>query len=403
MFRYNPVILSLSKICIRTSSIPIFAVSSYSVQARSRKSHLRIDPLNRSNWKKSFVYREEHDHFFSLVKRLQDSRNINEMLKAFEKIAMPSMEDMKFRVKTAIMLFLKTVKYQTPGIFTEEIAAKILGNPEKILSSSKLGRDMNSFLTSELLKAHLSKIIEEEKFPESVNYALGFYSFLLKNKYIGYNRPDIIEFFIQSLLTRYKNIDFAFDLYKTLCTLTDERVSSKLALYWILKDAYVQKKDENFEQVMDQILEEVNLKQKISIAGCVFLVNGDHWKFLKMLKKENVSICDDTISRSIPNIAVIELEPKILEFLLEMKESSQSAWFKSNVYKSLAVIYGRTDNFEELEKLANRIIEEWTSLKEADVAAANKIASPLPGILLCYRNAGKIVPEKLERVCKEIE
>lgn len=30
--------------------------------------------------------------------------------------------------------------------------------------------------------------------------------------------------------------------------MTDERVSSKLALYWILKDAYVQKKDENFEQ-----------------------------------------------------------------------------------------------------------------------------------------------------------
>lgn len=116
----------------------------------------------------------------------------------------PELVDFKLRLRLASVLFRKALKGQKEGVFTDEIGEKILGKPNRKV----VGETSDNFLSSKAIAGLLTYILNTEPFPESIEFSLGFYSYLLKRGYIGGNRPDIIEFFIKETLNRYEFLPF---------------------------------------------------------------------------------------------------------------------------------------------------------------------------------------------------
>lgn len=61
---------------------------------------------------------------------------------------------------------------------------------------------------------------------------------------------------------------------------------------------------------MNEVLGGCKEGQKVALVGCVYMKNGEMWRFLKMVKNSNVQLIDPhmIILQSISDIAVSESE-----------------------------------------------------------------------------------------------
>jgi len=270
-------------------------------------------------------------------------------------------------------------------------------------------------LTDDQFAASLERILDSEMVKNPIELGEKFYTQVVSSGFHRKrNRDALISKILQAKIndTEKVTIDQLFDLYSRLSkiepelTEKEEQNRQKIhpeCLWTIIKWANEvmpkKKANEKLKKVFKFVEENGSIVQADCFQGLWLLYQGKVLEFADSLFIRNSMFSGNHIEYLMV-IAEHTKEPKILEGLLDYPEFFKKIEMLNKVCESIALICGKTQDFNGLERLLGRILRLYKS--DPEQYHVNLFKKVLYRMTHFYKCNNSVPPEPLAEVIKRL-